>query len=413
MRSFSLFVQALLLTLSSSTAVLSISPEGPWWELHVVDDSSRGADGVKLADINGDGLMDVATGWEEGDITRVYLNPGGASSKQKWPAVTVGKTPQVEDAVFVDLDADGATDVVSCCEGKTRTMFVHWGPKQVESVLDPEAWSQAAIPQSRDRMQWMFAWPMQVDGRYGVDLIAGGKNAGGEIGWFEAPANPRELEAFRWHPISPVGWTMSIWNRDMDGDNDIDVVVSDRYGQLSGCRWLENPGPGPAQSQPWRNHFMGGRDNVVLSMVLTDLDLDGLEDALVAVVDFKILFLRRLDKSGLRWETHEISADYGAGKTRAVAVGDLNCDGRKDIAFTTWGAAGIHGVMWLENTGNVLVDSWRPHPISGTEKGIKFDRLELLDLDADGDLDLLTCEEQEGGPGLGVFWYENPMCQSR
>lgn len=29
----------------------------------------------------------------------------------------------------------------------------------------------------------------------------------------------------------------------------------------------------------------------------------------------------------------------------------------------------------------------------------------MLDLDADGDLDLLTCEEVHN---LGVFWYENP-----
>jgi hypothetical protein len=32
----------------------------------------------------------------------------------------------------------------------------------------------------------------------------------------------------------------------------------------------------------------------------------------------------------------------------------------------------------------------------------------MLDLDHNGDLDLLTCEEQEGGAGLGVIWYQNP-----
>jgi len=32
--------------------------------------------------------------------------------------------------------------------------------------------------------------------------------------------------------------------------------------------------------------------------------------------------------------------------------------------------------------------------------------LEAIDLDADGDLDLLTCEEVAN---LGVFWYENPQ----
>ena len=37
--------------------------------------------------------------------------------------------------------------------------------------------------------------------------------------------------------------------------------------------------------------------------------------------------------------------------------------------------------------------------------GVKFDRIELRDLDGDGDLDLITCEERDN---LGVFWYENP-----
>jgi hypothetical protein len=48
--------------------------------------------------------------------------------------------------------------------------------------------------------------------------------------------------------------------------------------------------------------------------------------------------------------------------------------------------------------------TWQDHEISGP-RGIKFDRLELIDLDSDGDLDVLTCEERHN---LGVFWYENP-----
>jgi len=91
---------------------------GTPWNCHIIDGSSRGADGVRLADVNGDGLMDIVTGWEEGGITRSYLNPGHGKAKGKWPAVTVARTPSVEDAVFVDLDGDGALDVVSCCEGR-------------------------------------------------------------------------------------------------------------------------------------------------------------------------------------------------------------------------------------------------------------------------------------------------------
>ncbi|MGB4740526.1 MAG: hypothetical protein WBH50_20185, partial [Fuerstiella sp.] len=68
------------------------------------------------------------------------------------------------------------------------------------------------------------------------------------------------------------------------------------------------------------------------------------------------------------------------------------------------------GAYWLEGSvgGSVSVtdgESWAFHDISGTEIGEKFDRIELLDIDADGDLDLLTCEERSN---LGVIWYENP-----
>ncbi len=34
-----------------------------------------------------------------------------------------------------------------------------------------------------------------------------------------------------------------------------------------------------------------------------------------------------------------------------------------------------------------------------------FDRREMLQLDGDGDLDLMTCEERDQ---LGVIWHENP-----
>src|SRR5262249_34197095 len=162
------------------------------WKRHVIDNSSRGADGVRLADVNGDGLLDITTGWEQGGAVRVYLNPGPAKSPLPWPAVTVGNVGNVEDAVFVDLDGDGAIDVVSGCEGATRTMFVHWAPRNKSRYLDPAAWVTAPIPATQNKAMWMFCAPAQLDGKHGPDLIAGSKAkepGGAAIGWLEAPPN--------------------------------------------------------------------------------------------------------------------------------------------------------------------------------------------------------------------------------
>lgn len=404
------FMILMLIVFNVQAAAAEI--DGKPWTCHTIDDSSDGADGVKIADINADGLLDVTTGWEEGGVTRVYLNPGAAKVKEKWPAVTIGNTPSVEDAVFVDLDGDGAIDVVSSCEGDEKSMRVHWAPKMKEGLLEPERWKQEVIAASKVAdQQWMYAMPAQIDGQRGVDLVAGSKNKGAQVGWLESPENPRDLSAWKWHPIAPAGWIMSIWPVDMDADGDADVVVSDRRGKMRGCHWFENPGQGEEQKQMWKPHSMGAHDKEVMSMCLADLDHDGLQDALVAVKDMNILWLRRLDAAGKSWETHVINADHGAGNTRAVRVANLTRDHHADLLVTTWIADGKHGVFWLEGDGTPLDGGWKFHQISGTEKGSKFDRIELLDIDGDGGLDLLTCEENEGpsSRGMGVIWYRNPL----
>ena len=64
----------------------------------------------------------------------------------------------------------------------------------------------------------------------------------------------------------------------------------------------------------------------------------------------------------------------------------------------------IRPVERLADDRTVLDPVWQDHEISGPE-GVKFDRIELLDLDQDGDQDVITCEERDN---LGVIWYENP-----
>lgn len=375
------------------------------WAMHTIDRSSAGADGVRLTDANGDGLADIATAWEEGGRIRVYLHPGPRVVKEPWPAVTVGEVASPEDAVFVDLDGDGAIDVVSSSERHERRVYVHWAPRGRDVYRDAKAWKTEPLPASLGRMQWMFTTPMQVDGRDGVDLVSGGKNAGAQVGWFEAPADARDLTRWRWHPIYAAGWIMSIEAVDMDGDGDRDLLISDRRGERAGVKWLENPGPGERQTRDWPEHAIGATGREAMFLTVADLDGDGLEDVIAAVREQAICFFRRTSRDGRGWEEHCIEVPASAGTAKSVAAGDIDQDGRMDLVFSCEHARGKAGVMWLSYRDSPVDRVWMARDISGAP-GTKYDLVRLIDLDGDGDLDVLTCEEAEN---LGVIWYENPL----
>ena len=368
------------------------------WKLHLIDNTSRGADGVRLQDVNGDGRLDIATGWEEGGVIRVYFHPGKAKVKQPWPRAEVGKVKSPEDAVFADLDGDGDADVVSCCEGGTRSVYFHWSP-----VNDPQfrtkPWRTAAVPATQGKQSWMFAVPMKIDGK-GVDLVLGSKGAGASIGWLRSPKNPREVGSWRFHRWYNAGWIMSLIKHDMDGDGDLDVLASDRRSRTSGVLWLENPGAQAMQQNParkWIAHHIGARGREVMFITI------GKGKSIHAAVRPNRIYVLKPNKDPRQpWRESVITFPLDRfGTAKAARAADLDGDGRPEIAITCESANGAKsGVFYLKNVGG----KWQPREIGGP-KGLKYDRIELVDLDGDGDLDLLTCEERDFN---AVLWYENP-----
>ena len=382
------------------------------WKRHVIDDSSKGADGVRLADINGDGLMDIATGWEEGGVIRTCINPGPDKARQPWPGVTVGKVKSAEDAVFADLDGDGACDVVSCCEGGTKTVFIHWAPADKKRTLDPDAWTTTALPATARKQAWMFALPMQLDGAGGVDLVVGSKGGNGSVGYLLAPKDPRDVKAWTFRPLRQAGWIMSLVAVDMDKDGDLDVLVSDRKGKNRGVFWLANPGAkGVTDGEQWTEHTIGGADTESMFLAVADIDGDGLTDVLAPTRNGHMILFRRKSESPITWEPIKIANPFGEKYGKAVNIGDIDLDGKLDIVHTTntlagkgKGPATKPAVAWMSYRKSVTETTWQDHDISGRISA-KLDLVELIDLDGDGDLDVLTCEERLYN---AVIWYENP-----
>jgi hypothetical protein len=340
-------------------------------------------------------LLDIATGWEEGGTIRVCLNPGPLPAKQPWPAVTVGKVRSPEDAVFADLDGDGRLEAVSSCEGGERTIYVHWAPRDEKLLLDSASWRTEPIPATSKQQLWMFAVPMKISGRSGVDLIVGSKASGATVSWLQAPDDGRNLATWKLRPLYQAGW-----------------IVSDRKGKNRGILWLENPGAiDAANGAPWKEHRLGGTGKEVMFLDLADLDGDGRKDIVCASRNEQIIYLRRAGDSAADWEEHLLENPLGIAGGKSVRAADLNGDGRMDLIHTAelGGSRERPGVVWMSYRDRPTDSVWDVHDISGRE-GNKFDLVQTLDLDADGDLDIIACEERDN---LGLFWYENTTGAAR
>ncbi|MBD3628057.1 MAG: VCBS repeat-containing protein [Cyclobacterium sp.] len=379
-------------------SIVSSSP----WKMHTIDNTSFGADGSKMSDVDGDGKLDVVVAWEEGGVVRLYFQPN--EPKSKWPFVEL-KAPDVEDAFATDLNGDGNQDLVSFSEGSHQRITLHWAPKEKSNLRRSERWKSEDIPASVGKTKWMFGRALEIDGKNGADLIVGSKNPNGTIGWLESPEDPGDLEAWKYHEISRAGWIMSIELMDMNNNGLIDLLITDRHGELRGLRWLENPGPGQAD-QPWKNHFIGLQKGEPMFMglyVLGNTHLPGI------VVPDLVKGWVHFTPNDRTWDEKFIPYPVVSGsRGKSVVIADIDQDGKLDMVASFEGALGKSGVIArldFQAAAAQILD------ISG-EKGVKYDFLTLIDLDGDGDLDILTSEETaEDGTkkGLGVVWYENPL----
>lgn len=375
--------------------------------MHIIDNTSSGADGTKLVDANNDGKMDIVTGWEQGNIARMYFHPG--SLQKNWTYIEV-IAPNVEDASPVDLDGDGFYDLVTCSEGKHMRVSFHWAPNNHKAYKISQNWKTEDVPATIDKTRWMFVRPMDIDGKNGIDLVVGSKDPNGTLGWLEAPENPRAVALWKYHEISPANWVMSIEIRDMDQDGSKDILISDRNGPNRGVRWLKNPGQVYEKlTSHWVNHSIGMTKADPLFLGIADENQDGLIEMWVPNLREYFMYFEQKNREGTVWDSVKLPIPNQAGSIgKSAAIDDIDMDGQLDLITTYDGAEGKSGVLW--SSFDAATNAWIHQDVSGLE-GIKYDYASLIDMDGDGDIDILTCEEannSQKGPGLGVIWYENP-----
>lgn len=139
-----------------------LAPAGAPWKRHTIEQGLRKSEGIRLGDVNHDGLQDLAVAWEGQEVARLYLNPGPLEVTAPWAKRHRGHDPRVEDSVLVDLDNDGALDVISSLENGTEEVQVSWGPANPAEALNPRAWTHDSFKQLSHVTMWMYATPIRL-----------------------------------------------------------------------------------------------------------------------------------------------------------------------------------------------------------------------------------------------------------
>jgi hypothetical protein len=332
------------------------------WTFHAIDDfqgrqmihrgpnSQGGADGIRLADINGDKLMDMIVGWEQSEMVRIYIHPGYERVRKVWPSVEIQPAASLEDANFGDMDSDGVVDALSAGDATApgTGINIHFAPSDPASYMDSEKWETVIPVDSQIRKSWLQVVPMQADGRHGLDILAGGKET--SLFWFEAPENPRDAKGWKRHVLSNAaiegGWTMTVLPVDINRDGLDDILWTTRKAGVGAVMWLENPGPGEEQKQPWKEHRisdanydkeMSQGSHGYAFADIADLDGDGYMDVLSGTAGDMIWLYRNPGKSGGKWKACHPELGLHKGFGYGTAFGDINQDGQLDIGLSSAG----------------------------------------------------------------------------
>jgi hypothetical protein len=227
-----------------------------------------------------------------------------------------------------------------------------------------------------------------VDGDGRLDVVVGGGYVlDGLVYWYRYGESIRNLigEA----PASDDGYMDTVSTGDINGDGAPDVVAS------KGIYWFENPrGHGGDPRQPWTIHLVD-RDYAVHDIRVADMNRDGRADILARNTAFESgepgskLYLQGASDT---W-TAVTLANVPLGQ--GIAIGDINRDGRLDIAV---------GAMWFEQPLDPVADEWSQHDFAPTRE--PTGQIALGDMNLDGRTDIVFIENVPWPTEL--TWFEAP-----
>ena len=346
--------------------------DGSEWSRTAIDEPAAlaGVDDVIAVDRDADGDLDLLGIGSDQLGARWYVNGeqgDGDGDGSAWLARGVGGDFD-ESVVACDLDGDGDLELASLRLGQLAWWPAPETPTWVpgSEVIDPAAYLAVPPPGGHTLAC------VDVDGDLDLDLVGGRE---GLLLWRNGGGTWSREE------LASSGALMELAAADLDGDGVLDLAVALEGGEV----WL-----GAAGSFVLAAALPGDVDTVATGDVDTDGDLD------LAVADLATGSLRWLLNvgDGITWVSAAVDTVSGP---RDVAVMDVDVDGDPDLVVAADG-----GLAWYQtgcdDTGAGSTTTWCRSELPGAFAAPTGAL--PVDVDADGDPDLVAWSRDEGAVAL-------------
>jgi hypothetical protein len=407
-----------------------------WWNNY---SGATGADGSRAADVDRDGDMDVLTVYEESKALYVYENTWGRDHYNAVARQKVGAgCGASEEAIFLDFDGNGYPDIVCVATaggpgvagervyGYRNLRPVGGSCAIVNGVTSP-CWSAtplefggSGVPQKNWYRIGGDNGSIDLNADNCPDIAIG--SAGGDIGVLWCPPATR---------TNPATWTYSkVWDV---SDAEIQKIMMVRHAGATWLVWsakMPNKGVYAAKYQSGIGasatfatvqRIVG--DVYSMELTLANVDGDGVPDLVLPTREdvagmgvVRVYFgsatasapwlgqgYMRLDPP---WEHASCNGLRNENIAKGVAVGDVWGGTQPDIVVMGRGCPfAANGFFYYQQKVSDALPrrnranyTWRP--LTNQTKAIyqdneeqKWDSPQLVDIDRDGDLDVVSSDE--------------------